>query len=148
MSALLGWTCVALPVAIESNIGVLIWVAIVGLPISFLCCWLIGAPVLKHIMRNEISWAGAVLWGGAIAFFMARAGIIIGRLLGWRQSLNPNFNSQIGGGDYIREVDGILTTYGWLILGKSTIMFVALGAAVALLVRWRIGKPANSTENT
>ena len=130
--------------ALQGNLGVLIWAAIIGLPISFLCCWLIGAPVLRRIMCKEINFYGAALGGGFIAFLMAFVSIVLGRYRGWRQSLNPNVGSQLGGGDHIREVDGILTTYGWLMLGKSTAMFVAVGDIVALIVRLCIGKPANN----
>ena len=92
-------------------------------------------------MRREIGWFGAILWGGSIAFVIALVSIGLGRYRGWRQSINPNFNSRIGGGEYVSEVDGILTAYGWLILGQRTLVFVALGALVALVVRWIIGKP-------
>jgi hypothetical protein len=144
LSAVLGWACVAVPMALQSNLGVLIWAAIIGLPISFLCCWVIGAPVLKRIMQKEISVFGAALGGGLIAFLIALVSIVLGRYRGWRQSLNPNVGSQLGGGEYIREVDGILTAYGWLMLGKSTAMFVAAGVFVALIVRLYIGKPADN----
>ncbi|MEM8750742.1 MAG: hypothetical protein AAGF28_10595 [Pseudomonadota bacterium] len=141
LSAFLGWACVSIPLSLQSNIGVLIWAAVIGLPIAFLCCWLIGAPILKRAMKKKISWLGAICWGSAIAFVIALIGIAFGRYRGWRQSTNPNFNSQLGGGEYVREVDGILTTYGWLMLGKSTFMFVSMGAFVALLVWWIVGKP-------
>ena len=146
VSALLGWACISIPLGLLSNIGVLISAAIVGLPISFLCCWLIGAPILKHAMKNEISWLGAICWGGAIASAIAIISIVFGRLRGWWLSIDPNFNYQIGGGEFIREVDGVLTSYGWLMLGKSTLVFVSIGAIAALLVWSVIGKPTNASK--
>lgn len=146
LSAVLGWACISIPMALQSNIGLLIWAAIVGLPIAFLCCWLIGAPILKFAFKKEISWLGAIGWGSTIAFVIALVSIALGRYRGWRQSINPNSYSQWGGGEYVREVDGILTAYGWLMLGKSTLIFVGMGAFVALLVWWIVGKPTDSSD--
>ncbi|MEM8553213.1 MAG: hypothetical protein AAGF71_00160 [Pseudomonadota bacterium] len=145
LSALLGWACISIPIALQSNIGVLIWAAILGLPIAFLCCWLIGAPILKYAMKKEMGWLGAIYWGGAIAFVIAIVSIALGRHRGWRQSLDPNFYFQFGGGEYVREVDGMLTSYGWLMLGKSTLMFVSMGAIVGLLVWWIVRNPTDAS---
>ncbi|MDC0656551.1 hypothetical protein N6L27_00895 [Leisingera sp. SS27] len=148
LSALLGWTGIALPLSFEIGVGILPWAAAIGLPISFFCCWLIAAPIFRRIMRKEISCFRAAFWGGAIALFMALVSIVAGRFRGWMKSLDPNYSSQLGGGDYVREIDGILTAYGWLMLAKSTAVFVALGVIVALAVRCWIGKPDTVTAKT
>jgi hypothetical protein len=70
---------------------------------------------------------------------IAAISIAIGRYQGWRQSQNPNFNSQIGGGDFVRSVDGILTPYGWWSLAQNTVIFVFAGVVIALVVRAVIG---------
>lgn len=146
LAAPLGWACVAVPMAMQSNLGVLLLAAIIGLPIAFLCCWVIGAPILRHVMRREIGWLEAMGWGGVIALLIALVGIAIKLHLGWLQSINPNIGSQIGGGEYVLEKDGILTAYGWLMLGRSTMIFVAEGACVALFIWWVVGKPTSRRE--
>ena len=141
LAALLGWACVAVPMAMQSDLGVLLLAAIFGLPIAFLCCWVIGAPILRYAMRREIGGLEAMGWGGVIALLIALVGIAIKLFLGMMESANPNSHSQIGGGDYVQEIDGILTAYGWLVLGRSTMIFVGEGVCVALFVWWVIGKP-------
>lgn len=147
---MLGWVAVAGPF-ILANPFVLPWAAAFGLPIAFAACWLIGAPILKRVMRRPVTWLGAAIWGGTIAMIIAVVSIAIGRHQGWRQSQNPNFNSQIGGGDFVSSVDGILTPYGWWVLAQSTTVFVLAGVAIALIVRGVIGAgraaSMNSTPN-
>ena len=143
-SALLGWAFVVTPMAVvNASIAPLIFGALFGLPIAYLCSWLIGAPILKHVMRNEIGWLAAAKWGATISFLIALLSIALGRYNGWLRSRNPNFGSYSG-----REVDGILTTYGWLLLAQSTVLFILAGAVVGLLVRWWIGSPANIEDAT
>ena len=115
--------------------GIMVWAAAVGLPIAFFASWLISAPMLKRLMRKNISWFQAVLWGGVIAFLIALASIAIGRLHGLA-TMQP---TQLGGGDKVRVIDGILTSYGWLVVAQNTAMFVAAGIAIALIVRFAIG---------
>lgn len=137
LSAVLGWLVIAVPISAgTSNAGLL---QFVGLPIAFLASWLVSAPILKRLMRKNVSWFQAVLWGGAITFLIALTSIAIGRFRGWMQSVDSSSFSQIGGGDKIREIDGILTSYGWLILAQNTAMFVAAGMVIALVVRLAIG---------
>jgi hypothetical protein len=149
LSAVLGWACVGVPMAflfalrmgLLGGLAMLFWMALLGLPIAFFFCWLVGGPMLWHVMRKEIGWPAAAGWGAAIALSIAMISIAIGRYRGWRQSLNPNSYSQIGGGDKIRQVDGILTPYGWWYLAERTVLFVLLGVAVALVIKWAIGAP-------
>lgn len=112
---------------------------LLGMPVAFAACWLVGAPVLARLMRRKVGWASAALWGALIALVMSLAWLAFARWLGWRQSLNPTAWSQIGGGDYIQSIDGILTPYGWWVAAQGHAAFVLLGAAVALAVRAIIG---------
>lgn len=146
LSAVLGWLVIAVSISAGTSnagllqfVGIMIWAATVGLPIAFLASWLVSAPILKRLMRKNVSWFQAVLWGGAITFLIALTSIAIGRFRGWMQSVDSSSFSQIGGGDKIREIDGILTSYGWLILAQNTAMFVAAGMVIALVVRLAIG---------
>ena len=137
-SALLGWALVVVPMAVwNGSLAIVIFGAIFGLPIAYFCCWVIGAPVLKRVMQNEITWMAAAKWGAVISFLIALLSIAVGRYNGWLRSTNPNFGSYSG-----REIDGILTAYGWLLLAQSTALFVLAGTVVGLLVRWRIGAPS------
>lgn len=137
-AALLGWLAVSLPALVQKPFA-LPWVALFGLPIAYGACWLVGAPILRRLMKRPISWASAGIWGGVVAAIIAAISIAIGRYLGWRVSQNPNFQSQIGVGDFIRSVDGILTPYGWWILAQNTVQFIFAGIAIGLILRWRIG---------
>lgn len=127
---------------LNANPGGIIGGAILGVPFALLCCWVVGAPILKRIMQKEISWISAACWGAAIAAVLATLSIAIGRYFGWRQSNNPNFYSRIGGDGHVRSIDGILTPYGWQILAQNTLLFIATGAVIAVVVKWLVGKPA------
>jgi len=146
LSAFLGWLVIAAPISAGTSnaglrqfFGIMIWAAAIGLPIAFLASWLISAPILKRLMRKNISWFQTVFWGGAITFLIALVSVAIGRFRGWLQSVDPNSLSQLGGGDKVREIDGILTSYGWLNLVQNTAIFVAFGIAISLVVRFVIG---------
>ena len=148
LSALIGWACVAIPMTALSGLSVIIYAVIFGLPISFLCCWVIGAPILKYVMRREITWIRAVLWGGGVALIISLSGTAINRYRGWRQSLDPMLDTNFTSGRKgLVEVDGFLTAYGWLMVAQSTLIFVALGMFVALVVWMFIGNPASALEH-
>ncbi|MEP2716141.1 hypothetical protein [Pseudophaeobacter sp.] len=146
LSAFLGWLSIAVPISAGMSnaglfqfFGIMIWAAAIGLPIAFIASWLISAPILNRLMRKNISWFQAAVWGGAITCLIALASIAIGRFRGWRQSLDPSSFSRLGGGDKVREIDGILTPYGWLNLAQNTAIFVAIGIVISLVVRFAIG---------
>lgn len=142
LSAVLGWLVIAVPVSARANnasllqfLAVMAWAAAIGLPIAFLASWLISAPILQRLMRKNISWFQAVLWGAVITFLIALASIVIGRLHGLA-TLQP---SQLGGGDKVRVIDGMLTLYGWQVVAQNTAMFVAAGIVIAAVLRFAIG---------
>jgi hypothetical protein len=146
LAALLGWAGVTGLEFVGTDwnlfIGLLPFAAIFGLPVAFLATWLVGSPILRRAMRYQIGWRKAAKIGAFIAAIIVAISIIIGRLNGLRISYDPTFDFQLGGGDYVREVDGILTLYGWLIVAKNSAMFIALGAAIGLVVRATLG-PGN-----
>lgn len=146
LSALIGWACIVLPLAVLTGPAMLVYGAIYGLPISFLCCWVIGAPILKYLMRHEITLVRAAFWGGGIALLISLLSIVIGRYRGWRQSLDPSLDTNFSGGTHLVEVDGFLTAYGWLMVAQSTAVFTVLGAFVAVLVWSFIGDPASRSD--
>jgi hypothetical protein len=139
LAALLGWGAFVAPIIMEGGLSILPWAAILGLPVAFLACWVVGAPILWLVMARPITWFKALWLGAVISTGIASIGIAITRYLGWRQSQDPSSYSQIGGGDYIRSIDGILTPYGWWVLFQQTLIFVLSGVTVALVLRWLIG---------
>ncbi len=143
LSALLGYLAViGVPSILNANPGGVIGGAFLGIPFALLCCWAVVAPILKRMMQKEISWISAACWGAAIASILAALSIAIGRYSGYRQSINPDFNSRVGGDGYVRSIDGILTPYGWQVLAQNTLLFIATGALIAVVVKWLVGKPA------
>ncbi len=145
LSALFGWAGVVAPKT--SDLRTLFLVALIGLPIAFISTWTVGAPILHRLMRSNITWLRAAGWGAAIALLMSLIFIAFERYLEWRQSINLKSYSQRGGGDYVREIDGILTAYGWAMQAKSTAMFVLTGVLVGLMVRLVIGPSASAKQN-
>jgi hypothetical protein len=150
LSAVLGWLCVAVSITVGMSsgellgfFGLMIWAAVIGLPIAFAASWLILAPILKRVMHSSVTWLGAAFWGGVPTFLIVLASVVIGRFRSWMQPVNPNSFSHMGSGDKLREVDGILTAYGWWILAQTTAMFVLAGVVIALIVRAIIG-PGNT----
>ncbi|WP_377190188.1 hypothetical protein [Ruegeria meonggei] len=157
LSALLGWTVftgfaiVSYGVGTDywaSTLSLVFWYGLFGIPTALLICWILVAPFLKIMMRNRVSFFRAARWGTGIGVFLVTLTIAIGRYRGWRQSLNPNFSSRIGGDGAIRSVDGILTPYGWWVLAQNSIFFIFLCILAALVIRMIIGSGsfAGSTE--
>lgn len=145
ISAVLGWMIFAAPMVGAVGPVILPWVAFFGLPIAFVLCWVFAAPLLSIAMRRPVSWLGAARWGATISGVMASVVILHGRVRGYQKSQNPHLHSQLGGGDYIREIDGILTPYGWQVLAQNTVIFVCFGIFIALIVRAIIGPGTTSS---
>lgn len=142
-SALLGYfAVVGVPSILNGNPGGIVGAAPLAIPFALLFCWAIGAPILKRIMQKEISWTSATCRGAVIASILATLSIAMGQLSGYRQSINPNVNSRVGGDGYIRSIDGVLTPYGWQVLAQNTLLFIAAGALIAVAVKWLVGEPA------
>lgn len=146
LSALIGWAYIAIPMTAATGLSLIVYAAIYGLPIAFLCCWVIGAPILKRLMRREISCVRAAFWGGGIALLISLLSIVIGFYLGWGQSLDPSLDTNFSGGTYLVEGDGFLTAYDWLMVLLSTAVFTVLGAFVAVVVWAFIGDPDSDSE--
>ena len=142
LSALLGYLAVVgVPSFLNANPGGIVGGAFLGIPFALVCCWAVGAPILKRIMQREISWISAACWGAAIASTLAIIGIALRHYAGWHQSNNPSFNSQVGGEGYVRSIDGILTPYGWQVLAQNTLLFITAGVLIAIVVKWIVGRP-------
>ena len=56
LSALCGWAGVVAPMT--SDLDILFFAALIGIPIAFVSTWVVGAPILHHLMRKNISWLG------------------------------------------------------------------------------------------
>jgi hypothetical protein len=139
LAAFLGWSVFTVLTSIlVGPLAVPLAIAL-GLPIAFGTCWILGAPIIRRLMTRSVSWHSAALGGAIISAGMVVLSVIVGRIRGYRQSIDPTSSSQLGGGDFIREVDGILTAYGWMKLGEQGVMFVFLGIAIALIVRAVVG---------
>ena len=138
LAAVLGWGAVV-SLALPFPIAFLPWAAGIGLPVAFLACWLVGAPILRRAMRRPVTWLGAARSGALIGAGIALAGIILQRILAWLVSRDPDFRSQVGRGEHVHSVDGVLTLKGWLVLGQAALGLIVVGALVALAVRWAIG---------
>lgn len=141
-SAVLGYVgMVGLPGAANGNFGGVLVAAVLGVPIALLCCWVFAAPILRFAMRKRIGWLAAAVGGASIGALMALVAIVIGRYRGWRVSIDPDrsFGAYAGGDTTI--IDGVLTTHGWLLLAQTTVNFILMGALIAIVVKWLIGKP-------
>ncbi|HMS95045.1 MAG TPA: hypothetical protein PKA03_07465 [Tabrizicola sp.] len=143
LAAVLGWVGVTVLVlaGLDSSLALFLlpFFAFMGLPVSFVATFLIGGPIVEWLMRRSVGWGRAAAGGGLVAGIFAAVVIALTRLKGFFDSQDPNFRSQLGGGDFVIEVNGILTPYGWLLLAQTTALFVALGAVIGLLVRVAIG---------
>jgi hypothetical protein len=139
-AALLGWASFALEYLFQTgNPFGLLFFALYGLPISFALVWSLAGPVVWLAMRRSVSWFNALALGVSAAAVMAAIGFTWKFWSRWQANHNPNFSYQSGGGDYVRDIDGILTSYGqWMEL-QETVRFVLIGAIVALAVRKIIG---------
>lgn len=103
----------------------LAYAAIFRLPTSFICRWLVGAPILKQIMRKPVSAPKAAATGAGIALVLSLL-YIAARVVDRIVSNGPN---------------GIFTGAGWLLLAQLTAVFMGFGAIVALFVWFVISEP-------
>ncbi|MEM7462235.1 MAG: hypothetical protein AAF362_06095 [Pseudomonadota bacterium] len=141
LSALLGWACLALPASFIGTFvwGLLLWAAIIGLPIAFLCCWVIGAPVLHYIMRDSITWFAAIAWGAAIGGLISLAVFVITIIVGITMYMGGEFHAETGGLDVVKFVDGVLSAKLWLQILKLNLLWLGLAIFIAITLRAIIG---------
>ena len=119
---------------------------LLGLPVAFIVSWVLVAPFLRVMMMKNISYFRAAFWGLSVGACIALVGVAIDRYLGWRQSVNPNFSSRIGGDGAVRSIDGILTPYGWWVLAQNSILLVFSCVFIAIAVRALIGPGSAAKE--
>ncbi|MFV0475914.1 MAG: hypothetical protein ACK5MQ_17180 [Pikeienuella sp.] len=118
LSAILGWLLVAaLYLDFMSLSWIWVFAAIFGLPVAFLVCWLVVAPVLWRIMRRPIPWTRAIGWGAAVSTLLAMMGVAFAQSTVFHQ---PDS----------------------LALFQSAATFVAGGVLIALALRTLIGPGA------
>lgn len=126
LSALSAWALISFPLTAATGLSMLGYAAIFGLPTSFICCWLVGAPILKRIMRKPISAPKAAATGSGIAFVLALLYMVAARVVDRIVSNGPN--------GFFSGTDGLL-------LAQITAAFMGFGAIVALFVWFVIGEP-------
>lgn len=142
LAVLLGWSAVAGPLAF-TTFNPLLWAysALIGLPISFALCWLIGAPVLTWIMRREVSFVAAAGWGATIAaviyvLYLCVFAFVYG---GSGGAGYPDLGSRLEG------TNRVVSTSYWLAQTIPFFLFGLLGAMIGIAVRWAIG-PGSSED--
>ena len=137
-SALLGWVASEI---ILSGGSLLPFSFIVGMPIAFILCWSIAAPVLRAMMRSPISWLRAAVWGAGISGTFACLGIIV-----YFTAVAWFGGGQVGYGDFTQVSDHAVTPYGLWLLAQTAAQIMLAGTAIALIIRAKIG-PGTSMEN-
>jgi hypothetical protein len=131
-SALLGWLAAELVVFRGSLFP---FTLIVGIPIAFVFCWMVVAPILYRMMQRPVSWVRAAAGGAAISAALASLTIAAFATASWRGSLG----GEVGYGDVAQVIDGALTTYGWWLFLQSAVQFVLAGMVAAVVIRAKIG---------
>ncbi len=139
LSAVFGWLVVSAPLVWLFGPLALFFALLLGLPIAFAACWLLGAPILWRLMRRPITWLAAASWGAVIAGLLAALGIAFSRYVRWQQQQNAVSQDRISGGDSVRSIEGILTSYGWWVLAQGAAFFILAGVLIALILRAVIG---------
>ena len=110
-----------------------------ALVIALIIAWVFVAPALAYAMRKPASWLRAAAWGGCVAAGIALVGFALATVQRLKAQADPTFDYTIGGGNYVRDVDGVLTPYGWWVVVQTNSLFIVLGVCIALVVRAVIG---------
>lgn len=127
LAAFLGWLVVAGPLAFATfNPVVLVYATLIGLPISFTLCWLIGAPILTWIMRREVSFLAAAGSGATIAavIYVLYFCLFIFLYDGSGQAQYPDAASRFEGNNHVISVNY------WLAQAIPFVIFALLGAII------------------
>ena len=135
-SALLGW-CATEVVLFKG--ALLPFSLIFGMPIAFILCWSVAAPILRRVMLRPVTWLRAVVWGAGIAAIFVSLAVSPFAIASLRDLVEPIGGAQLGYGDLSRMSDGVLTPYGWWLLAQSAAQFILAGVAVALIIRAKLG---------
>ncbi|CUH45736.1 hypothetical protein [Ruegeria atlantica] len=148
LSALLGWAgVIGVPVFSYAyrngfdlnSLSLVFWYALFGLPISLFTCWLLVKPFLRIMMRRQISYFRAAIWGAGIAATLIAIRLAIRVFRAWRMSRDPKRTFSFGDGIDTISVNGVLTDYGWWLFSKNSLNFIAICILAALTVRLIIG---------
>ena len=127
---------------IRGPLNALPFMAVVGVPIALAASFLFGWLFLRRADLSTLTLQRAIQTGAGVAAAIAALSIVAGRIEGWRLSRDDTAFSQIGGGAYIRSIDGILTPYGWWVLAQDTAIFILIGAVVGGVV-WAVMTPGS-----
>jgi hypothetical protein len=142
LAALLGWSAVAGPLAF-TTFNPLLWAysALIGLPMSFALCWLVGAPVLTWIMRGKVSFFAAGGWGATVAavIYVLYLGVFVFVYGGSGRAGYPDLGSRF------EDSNHVVTVSYWLAQTIPFFLFGLLGAMIGIAVRWAIG-PGSSED--
>ena len=120
--------------ALRLPIAYLSWAAGIGLPVAFLACWRIAAPV-RRAMRKPVTWLEAARWEALIGVGIAVAGVLLQRILARLVSRGPDVRSQAGGDEHVLPIDRVLTLKGWLTLYQSSLGLIVIAVLVSLAAR-------------
>ena len=107
--------------------------------VSFIISWLLIAPLLKVAMRKPASWLRSAIWGTASAMLVASVGFVLAEIRRFNALSSDGEKYQLGGGEYVREINGVVTSYGWQAIIQSNVTFILLGLVIALIIRAIIG---------
>jgi hypothetical protein len=83
LAAFLGWSVFTVPTTIDWGLGVLPFAMVLGLPIAFGTCWILGAPIIRRLMTRSVSWHMAALGGAIISAGIVVLSVIVGRIYGY-----------------------------------------------------------------
>lgn len=151
LSALFGWIgVIGVPLFSHmysrgldlDSVYLVFWYALFGLPISLLICWLLVKPFLRLMMRRQITYVRAAIWGAGIAANLIALRLAIRLFRSWRMSQNPKSTSSFGDSFGTISINGAFTDYGWWLFAKNSLNFIVICILAALVVRLIIG-PGN-----
>lgn len=135
LAAFLGWGVVAAPVFTTFN--PLLWLvsALIGLPLAFALCWLIGAPILTRIMRKPVGFVASACWGATIAAVIYALYLCVFTFIygGTGQDRGPDLGSRF------EEANNVISFGYVLARAMPLVVFSLLGAMIGIAVRWAIG---------
>ncbi len=125
----------AIPAAGWDIVGAIPFAFLFGLPIV----WITVGPILYYRMRSQVTWMAAATLGTGIGLLLVSLGFLRGQSRRRYAAENDSFNYQLGGGDFVRDIDGTLTEYGWQVLIQNNVLFVIMCLLCALIVRYSVG---------
>lgn len=146
-SGFFAWAAFEFMMAARLGFSVVPWTAAVSLPLIFGAVWVIGAPIIRRAMRTPLSYAQSAIVGIKISLLVCLLMNLGFRVYGymfqtdiWVEGVNP-------GEKIAFELDGRLTSYGWMETLQASALFLGVGMIIGILIRMIVGpgKPAVDT---